>query len=80
MRWRGVLLMASAGVLGSLVLAVGAVCLTSGCSTVGYYAQAVNGHLDLLQSAKPVQQWLDDPATPSALRERLQLSQRMQAA
>jgi predicted aminopeptidase len=77
MRWRGVLLMASAGVLGSLVLAVGAVCLTSGCSTVGYYAQAVNGHLDLLQSAKPVQQWLDDPATPSALRERLQLTQRM---
>lgn len=80
MRLRGWLLMAGAGGLGlagTLLLAAGALCLTSGCSTVGYYAQAVNGHLDLLQSAKPVPQWLTDPATPPALRERLQLTQRM---
>lgn len=80
MRRRVGLLMAAAGLLGTLVLAAGAVCLTSGCSTVGslaYYAQAVNGHLDLLQSAKPVQQWLADPATPQPVRERLQLSHRM---
>jgi len=80
MRLRGWLLMAAVGGLGlagTLLLAAGALCLTSGCSTVGYYAQAVNGHLDLLQSAKPVPQWLADPATPPALRERLQLTQRM---
>ena len=34
MRLRGWLLMASAGLLGTLVLAAGAVCFTSGCSTL----------------------------------------------
>ncbi len=72
-RW----LMAAGGLLGTLLLAAGSVCLSSGCSTLGYYAQAVNGHLDLLQSAKPVDVWTADPATPPALRERLLLSQRM---
>ena len=73
--------MAAGGLLGGLagaaLLAAAAVCLGSGCSSLGYYAQAVNGHLDLLQSARPVADWVADPATPPALRERLQLSQRM---
>jgi predicted aminopeptidase len=71
------LTVASGSLLGAVLLAAGAVCLSSGCSTVGYYAQAVNGHLDLLQSAKPVSTWTADPSTPAALRERLALSQRM---
>ena len=75
--WRGAALMAAGGLLGTLLLAAGAACLTSGCGTLGYYAQAVNGHLDLLQSARPVAQWTADPATPPALRERLQLTQRL---
>ena len=70
-------LMAGLGLLGTVLLATAAVCLGSGCSTLGYYAQAANGHLDLLQSAKPVETWIADPATPPALRERLLLSQRM---
>ena len=70
-------LMATAGLAGTALLAAAAVCLGSGCSTVGYYAQAVNGHLDLLQSARPVADWVADPATPPALRERLLLTQRM---
>ena len=69
--------MAAGGLFGAAALAAAAVCLGSGCSTVSYYAQAVNGHLDLLQSAKPVAQWTADPATPPAVRERLLLSQRM---
>ena len=72
--------MASLG-LGALllttVLAGGAVCLTSGCSTVGYYAQSVTGHMNLVEAARPVPQWLADPATPPALRARLELSQRI---
>jgi len=72
-RW----LMASTGLLGVLLLAAGAACLTTGCGTLGYYAQAVHGHLDLLQSARPVATWTADPATEPALRERLLLSQRM---
>jgi predicted aminopeptidase len=69
--------MAGGSFLSVALLAAGTVCLSSGCSTLGYYAQAVNGHLDLLQSAKPVAIWSADPSTPAALRERLALSQRM---
>ena len=69
--------MAAGGLAGLLLLAAGAVCLTSGCSSIGYYAQATNGHLDLLQRARPVGDWVADPQTPAALRERLLLSQRM---
>ena len=48
-----------------------------GCSSLGYYAQSVGGHLDLMRRARPVDEWLTDPATPAPLRERLELSQRM---
>jgi predicted aminopeptidase len=72
-------LMAAGGLLGSVALAAAALCLGSGCSAVGYYAQAVNGHLDLLQRARPVAEQAADPATTAALRERLLLSQRMRA-
>ncbi len=50
-------------------------CLTSGCSTIGYYAQSITGHLNLVEAAKPVPQWLADPATSPALKQRLALSQ-----
>jgi predicted aminopeptidase len=69
--------MAGGGLVATALLAAGAVCLTSGCSTVGYYAQAANGHLDLLQRARPVPEVINDPATPPALKARLELSQRM---
>jgi len=65
------------GVVGTALLAFATVCLTSGCSTLGYYAQAASGHLDLLQRARPVPELLADAATPPALRERLVLSQQM---
>ncbi|MEO7336523.1 MAG: aminopeptidase [Caldimonas sp.] len=51
--------------------------LLSGCGTVAYYAQSVGGHLALVGSAKPVSDWLADPATSPALKERLALSQRI---
>lgn len=59
------------------LLAVTALTLSAGCSNLEYYAQAINGHLALLASAKPVSQWLADPQTSPALRQRLELSQRM---
>ena len=69
--------MAGGSVLATAVLAAGALCLTSGCGTIAYYAQAAGGHLDLMQRARPVADWLADEATPAPLRERLLLSQRM---
>ncbi len=56
----------------ALVLGAG----LSGCG-LGYYAQSVGGHLDLMQRARPVEQWVADPATPAVLRERLVLAQRL---
>ncbi|NML13420.1 aminopeptidase [Azohydromonas caseinilytica] len=48
-----------------------------GCSSVGYYAQSLHGHFDLLARARPVKDWVRDEHTPVALRERLRLSQEM---
>lgn len=59
------------------LLAAGAVCLTSGCADVGYLAQSVGGHLQMLSAAKPVQSWIADDSQPEALRKRLALTQRM---
>ena len=69
--------MASLLTLGAVLLAAGTVCLTSGCTTLGYYTQAVGGHLAIVQGAKPVPDWLADEATPAALKQRLELSQRI---
>ncbi len=63
--------------LGGLAVLAGLLTGLWGCSTLGYYGQAVGGHLDLLQRSRPVADWLADESTPAALRERLRLSQQM---
>jgi predicted aminopeptidase len=60
-----------------LALSAGALLALAGCSDLGYYLQSASGHANLMRAARPVPQWLDDPATPAALRARLALSQRM---
>lgn len=69
--------MARLGLIGAVVAAAAAVLTTSGCSTLAYYAQSVNGHLALVQAARPVPEWLADPQTPAPLKQRLELSQRI---
>ncbi|MDN3922427.1 aminopeptidase [Roseateles violae] len=51
--------------------------LLSGCGQLGYLSQSLSGHLSLISSARPVEDWLADPALKPALRERLLLSQQM---
>lgn len=63
--------------LAVVALAAGSVCLTAGCSSIGYYGQAVSGHLALMRQARPVTEVEADPATPALLRQRLLLSQRI---
>lgn len=72
-RW---LRVAGIGIVGVAAL-LGAACLTMGCSTLGYYAQSVGGHLDLVARAKPIDDLTADPAAPAALRERLALAARI---
>ncbi len=59
----------------SLALLLAALGLLGGCAPLSYLGQSLGGHLRLMQAARPVQDWLDDPALPAELRERLRLSQ-----
>ena len=44
---------------------------------LGYYLQSVRGHFDLMARARPISDWLADPETSPALRQRLQLAQQI---
>ena len=72
-RW---LLMSFFGLIGTLALAAATLCLTSGCSSMGYYAQSIGGHLSMLRAARPVPEVLGDAQSDAVLKERLALSQR----
>lgn len=49
----------------------------SGCAGLGYYWQSVHGHLNLMNAARPVDDWLQDAETPEKLKARLALSQQI---
>ncbi len=69
-------------VLGSgavMALLAVTVCMTSGCSTLGYIGQSIGGHLELMQRARPVDQWLADDHTAQPLKRKLSASQEMRA-
>ena len=53
--------------------------LTTGCSSLGYYWQSVNGHLQMVNAARPVDDWLGDQQIPETLKARLALSQRIRS-
>ena len=58
-----------------ILTTLGACAPTRLSEPVGYGWQALRGHLHVLAEAKPLQEWLDDPATAPALRDRLRLVQ-----
>ena len=62
--------------LAPLLFAAAALLALPGCSSrltgPGYYWQSVSGHLALMNAARPLDDWLHDPATPAPLRQRLQ--------
>lgn len=69
--------MARLGLAGAAVLAVVAVSLGTGCSTLGYYAHSAGGHLGVLRAARPVPEWMADDVAPASLKDRLVLAQRI---
>lgn len=55
-----------------LILVAVPLIVLSGCATVGYYSQAVGGHLKLMSAREPIDEVLANPETPEDLREKLQ--------
>lgn len=66
--------MGLAGVVGAALAA--SLCLT-GCSSMGYYWQSAVGHLNILQQARPVSEWVNGGGAPERVRAKLELSQRI---
>ena len=48
-----------------------------GWADIGYYVQSIAGHLQVLQAARPIEQWLADPSAAPELKQRLALAQRI---
>ena len=63
--------------LPRLGLALGSLALLAGCADLGYYWQSASGHLSLMRAARPVPDWLQDPAASEALKAKLELAQRI---
>ena len=61
-----------AGVLAALLTSA---VWTSGCTDTRYLLQSAAGHLQIMQVARPVDDWIADDSTPKELRQRLQLAQ-----
>ena len=57
--------------LAATALAIALVALAA-CTPLSYYSQSIGGHLDILRAARPIADWLTDPATPEALKARLE--------
>jgi predicted aminopeptidase len=63
---------------GIAAAAMAVVALTmSGCSSLGYYVQAARGQWNLLSSARPIDDWLEDPTVSEELKRRLELARRI---
>ena len=69
--------MKSGSLIRAVLLGAAVSGLATGCSSVGYYAQSIGGHLNLLAAARPVPEWLADPATPDKLKARLELTRQI---
>lgn len=46
----------------------------NGCTTIGYYGQAIGGHVSLMMKARPINQVTTAPETDPELRRRLELA------
>jgi len=53
--------------------------LVVGCSSIGYYAQSIHGHLALMGQSKPIEELITDPAMEARLRQRLKKVQTLRA-
>jgi predicted aminopeptidase len=45
--------------------------LLAGCANFSYYTQAIGGQMDILAKSRPIDEWIDDPATMPETRQKL---------
>lgn len=64
---------------GAVGLVLAATLALAGCADLPYYWQTVTGHIRIMEAAKPIDEWLQEPQTPERLRERLELARRIRA-
>jgi predicted aminopeptidase len=53
--------------------------LLTACADTAYYMQSLGGHLQMVQLARPIEQWLADGRVTPELKQRLALAQRIRA-
>jgi predicted aminopeptidase len=63
--------------LGHLAALAAILLALAGCEAIPYYSQAAAGEIAVLRAARPIDDWLADPATAPQLKQRLELAQRM---
>ena len=51
--------------------------LLTGCADTRYYLQSLGGHLQMMQAARPIDEWLADDSVDAALKQRLALARRI---
>lgn len=61
-RWFSARLVLAALLLGQL----------AACSSIGYYAQAVGGHLEVMRASRPIEEVVQDVSTEPALKKKLE--------
>jgi predicted aminopeptidase len=54
-----------------IAILCGVAVLVASCAQLGYYVQAAQGQYALLSDAKPIDEWISDPATGARLKGRL---------
>ena len=59
---------------GAIVIATAAV---AGCSTLGYYAQSIQGHFAMMRAARPIPDVVADPSIAETLKQQLQRAERI---
>ena len=60
--------------LAQCLLIFTAVILISGCSTLNYYSNIIQGHFEIISQQQSIDELLDDPATSDQLRQKLMLA------
>ena len=63
-------------IAGSVLVSLAAI-IMGGCSTLGYYAEIVDGHLSLQSARTPISELLDDARVDPVLKKRLRTAQQI---